>query len=460
MAISALGTGSGLDLNSLVEQLLQAEREPVENRLNTREERFETQLSALGLFSGALSGLRDAASGLENGTGLAQRQAVSGDESLFTATVEEGTPPGRFDIRVLGLAQADKRASAAFADGASAEVGTGTLNFTVGDDAFSINVDQDNNTLGGIRDAINRATDNTGVSAGIINEAGGARLILTGRDTGAENAINLTASGGDGGLDTLVSGFAVLTEAADAEVEIDGFTVNSSSNRIDGAIDGVTIDLAGVSAGVAEGELNVPTTSLSINENRSATLEQVRTFVDRYNALNDVLNGVASYDPETEVAGPLQGNATVRAIASQVRRELTEAVPGAALGANTLAGIGITTAEGGALRIDEGRLNEVIDQRPQALEELFGGENGVGGRLNSYLSQVVGSNSLLEGQTENLQNRIDDIGRQREALEARLERTEERLVRQFSALDSLVAELNQTSSFIEQQFANLQGGRS
>ncbi|MFP4336285.1 MAG: flagellar filament capping protein FliD [Wenzhouxiangella sp.] len=455
MSISALGTGSGLDLSSLVEQLLQAERAPVENRLNAREERAQNQLSALGLFSGALSGLRDAARTLENGTGLEARKVTSGNEELFTATVEEGTPPGRFDLRVLNLAEADKRASAAFADGSSTEVGTGTLNFTLGEESFSVTIDSSNNTLGGIRDAINRATDNSGVSAGIINDEDGARLILTGRDTGADNAINVTASGGDGGLDTLVAGFSVVTAAADASVEIDGFTVTSSSNRIENAIDGVTIDLAGVT----EGGLAGAATSLTISENRSATLEQVRTLVNRYNALNDVLNGVASYDPETEVAGPLQGNATVRAVAAQVRRELSEVVPDAALGSNTLAGIGITTAEGGNLRIDEGRLNEVLDARPQALEELFGGETGLGGRLNAYLSQVVGAGSLLEGQTENLQGRLDDIGRQREALDARLERTEERFVRQFSALDSLIAELNQTSAFIGQQFDALENLR-
>jgi flagellar hook-associated protein 2 len=451
MSISALGTGSGLDLNSLVEQLLRAERAPVENRLNAREERAQNQLSALGLFSGALSGLRDAARGLQNGTGLEARKATSADTELFTATVAEGTAPGRFDIRVANLAEADKRASAAFVDGSSSVVGTGTLNFAVGEDSFSVTIDSTNNTLGGIREAINRATDNTGVTAGIINDEDGARLILTGRETGAENSISLTASGGDAGLDALITGFSTITPAADAQVEIDGFIVNSSSNRIENAIDGVTIDLVGVTEGGLAGD----TTALTVSENRSATLEQVRTFVNRYNALNDVLNGVASYDPETEVAGPLQGNATVRAVAGQVRRIFSEISPDAALGANTLAGIGITTGEGGSLQIDEGRLNQVIDQRPQALEELFGGETGVGGRLASYLSQVVGAGSLLEGQTENLQSRLDDIGSQREALDARLERTEARFVRQFSALDSLIAELNQTSAFIGQQFESL-----
>jgi flagellar hook-associated protein 2 len=131
---------------------------------------------------------------------------------------------------------------------------------------------------------------------------------------------------------------------------------------------------------------------------------------------------------------------------------LTEVVGDASPGANTLSGIGITTVEGGALKLDEGRLNEVLDQRPQALEELFGGENGLGGQLTAYLNQVVGAGSLLEGQTENLQNRLADIEGQREALDARLERTEARFVRQFTALDSLIAELNQTSAFIRQQF--------
>jgi len=102
----------------------------------------------------------------------------------------------------------------------------------------------------------------------------------------------------------------------------------------------------------------------------------------------------------------------------------------------------------------------VIDQRPQALEELFAGENGLGGRLTSYLSNVIGTGGVLTSQTGNLQTRLDDIGRQREALDARLERVEARFVRQFSALDSLIAELNQTSEFLGQQFAALENLRT
>ncbi len=375
---------------------------------------------------------------------------------MFTATARDGTASGRFDVRVLALAEADKRASQAF-ESSSAEIGTGTLNFSVGDRSFSINIDQSNNSLADIRDAINRAPDNRGVSASIINDAEGSRLVLTGRNTGADNAIDLTVNNATANLGQLATpNLQVISAAADAEVEIDGFSVTSASNRIEGAIDGVTLDLNGVQA-----EEDAPA-RLSINENRGATLDQVRDFVNRYNGLVDVLNGLASYDPETEIAGPLQGNATVRSIASEVRSILTSVIPEAAPGANTLASLGITSREGGTLRIDEGRLNQVIDQRPQALQELFGGDNGLGARLGNYLGDVVGPGSLLEGQSANLQNRLNDIGRQREALEARLERTEQRFVRQFSALDALVAELNQTSAFLSQQFEtinNIGGGR-
>ena len=454
--ISALGTGSGLDLNSLVEQLLQAERAPVENRLNQREERFETQLSALGVFSGALSGLRDAARGLESGRGLAARNAVSSNEQVLSATASEGTAPGRFDVRVLALAEADKRASQAFESRTDA-IGTGTLNFTVGERSFSVDIDSSNNSLEGISQAINRSLTNAGVSASIINDAEGSRLILSGRETGADNTIDLTVTNATGDLGQLATpNLEVISAAADARAEIDGFEVTSASNRIEGAIQGLTLDLAGV-----QGEEDAPV-RVNITENRGATLEQVREFVTRYNGLVDVLNGLASYDPETEIAGPLQGNATVRSIASEVRSILTGIVPEAAPGSNTLTAIGITSQEGGTLRIDEGRLNQVIDERPQALQELFGGDNGLGARLGNYLGNVVGRGSVLEGQTANLQNRLDDIGRQREALEARLERTEQRFVRQFSALDSLVAELNQTSAFLSQQFEtinNIGGGR-
>jgi len=446
--ISALGTGSGLDLNSLVEQLLKAERAPTENRLNQRQERFESQISGLGLFSGALSGLSDAARDLQNGRGLGTRQAVSSNEEVFTASARENTAPGVFSVEVRALAEADKLASQAF-DSASAEVGSGTLNFTVGERDFSVVIDETNNSLAGIRDAINRAGDNRSVSASIINDADGARLILTGRDTGAENAIAVSVSNATGALGQLATeNLNVITAASDAEAVVDGFNITSASNRIEGAIDDITLDLK---AAAPDEPAN-----LRISEDRSAVLERVRDFVERYNGLVDVLKGLASYDPETDEAGPLQGNITVRSVAGQVRSILSSPTEGATPVANTLAAIGITSTEGGTLRIDEGRLNEVIDQRPQALEELFAGDKGLGGRLTSYLNNVIGSNGILTNQTDNLQTRLDEIARQREALDARLERVEARFVRQFSALDSLIAELNQTSDFISQQFAALQ----
>ena len=452
MSISALGTGSGLDLSSLVEQLLRAERAPVENRLNQRQERVQAQLSALGLFSGALSGLRDAARSLQNAAGLAAREAVSGKPDLFSATARENTAPGSFSVRVLQLAEADKLASQAF--GSSSEpVGTGALSFSSGDRSFSINIDSSNNTLAGIRDAINRAPDNRSVSASIINDADGARLVLTGRETGLANAINISATGGDGGLVALTTnpdpqiGLNRIVEAADAQLEIDGFLINSASNRVEGAIDGITLNLSGADPDNA--------TTLRINENRSAIVGRVQTFVDRFNALADVIGGVASFNPETEQAGALLGNATVRSVTSQLRSILSSQIPGAAAGANSLSAIGVSSTLDGRLSIDQGRLNRVIDERPQALSELFSGDAGLGARITGFLGNIVGAGSVLEGQTRNLQSNLQDISRQRESLDRRLEQVEARFVRQFSALDGLIAELNQTSSFLQQQFAAL-----
>lgn len=452
MAISALGTGSGLDLNSLVEQLLRAERAPAENRLNQRQGRFESQLSALGLFSGALSGLRDAARDFQNARGLGARQAVSSNPDLFTATASERTAPGAFSVKVLSLAAADKRASQAF-ENSSSVVGTGVLDFSVGGRNFSVAISESNNTLAGIRDAINRATDNSGVAASIINEAGGSRLILTGRNTGVENAISLSVSQATGELGQLASAnLQLITSAADARVEIDGFAVNSASNRISGAVDGVTLELKAADP--------VAVATLRVTENRSAVIERLNTFVQRFNAIADVLSGVAGFNPNTEVAGPLQGNATVRAISSQLRNILGETVAGTIAGASSLSAIGVRFGVDGRLSLDQARLNQVLDERPQALEELLAGDNGIGARLNTFLSGVVGPGGLLEGQTNSLQTRLDDIGRQRAALDARLERVEARFVRQFAALDGLIAELNQTSSFLQQQFSMLENLRA
>lgn len=444
--ISSLGAGSGLDLDSLVQRLVAAERQPTETRLARNEARFQAELSAVGSIKGALAALRDAAKGLAGDSGLSARTATSSNTDLFTATVDAGVAPGAFSVEVISLASAAKVTTDPFAD-ITTQVGSGTLTLSVGTDSFSVDIADGEGSLEDIRDAINSAPDNSGVSATILNEDGGSRLVLTGRETGVDNTVSLTASGGDGGLSALTT-LTELQPAADAVVKVDTFTFSSPSNRVDGVIEGLTLDLVKAEPGTVE--------TVTVAEDRSAVIDKVKGLVDRLNAFSSGRDRVASYNPDTGVAGPLLGDATLRGISSRIQQ-----IMGGQLGGvgdfNSLPALGITTNDAGVLELDKAQLNKALDEQPDVLERVLGGDQGIATSLGSYLDDVLATNSLVANREAGLRSRLEGITEQREALDRRIESVEARFVSKFSALDGLVAQLGQTGIFLEQQLSNLPG---
>ncbi|MFO7552017.1 MAG: flagellar filament capping protein FliD [Haliea sp.] len=445
--IRSLGAGSGLDLDSLVQRLVAAERQPTEVRLARNEARFQSQLSAMGTIKGALSALRDASQALGGGGGLGARTVTSSNTDVFTGTAATGMAPGSFSVEVVSLASANKVASNPYAT-SDTQVGSGTLTLSVGDNSFSVTLEQGAGSLADIRDAINRAPDNSGISAAILNEDGGSRLVLTARDTGAANNIGISASGGDGGLTSLAT-VTQLQAAADAVVKVDTFTFSSPGNRVEGVIDGLTLDLVKADPGNVE--------TVTVAENRSAAVEKVRGLVERLNAFSSATARVASYDAESGQAGPLLGDATLRGIGSRIQQILGTQVGAPGTPFNSLPALGITTNEAGLLELDESVLNRALDERPDVLNSVLAGEQGVATTLGGYLNEVLASDSLIANREQGLKTSLDAIGAQREALDRRIASVEARFISQFSALDGLVAQLSQTGDFLQQQLSNLPG---
>ena len=447
--IQSLGVGSGLDIDNLVQQLVAAEREPVESRLARSEAGVRSQLSSFGNVSGALSALNDSVAALQNNNALSARSATSAEPDVFTATASAEAAPGTFNVEVAALARADRGASQAFASSDTA-IGTGTLELSLGSSSFSIDIDSSNNQLGQIRDAINAATDNPGVAASVINSDDGSRLILSGAETGAANTLAVSASGGDGGLadlETLTS----LQAASDAVVRVDSFEITASENSISGAIDGVTLALGEARPG--------ETFELTIREDRSQILQQARDLVDRLNSLSDTVDRATAFNAETGQAAPLLGDSALRTIESRISGVLATQVgpPGTAFG--SLPALGILTGGDGQLQIDESRFNQALDEAPETVAAVLTGQQGVVTQLGAFLDDAVGDSGLIAGREDGLRSRLDGINEQRVDLNQRIDRLEARFVSQFSALDGLVANLNQTGNFLQQQLANLPGVR-
>lgn len=448
--ISSPGVGSGLDVQSIISQLMSLERRPLD-ALESKQRLFESQLSDYGKLKSALSTFQDTMLGLSSVDKFQVHSATSGNEAAFTATADENASVGSYNIEVTSLATSHKLASTTFTDSATV-VGTGTLNIDVGGNAFAVTVDGTNNTLAGIRDAINGAADNTGVSATIINEAGGSRLVLTSKDTGAANAISVSTVDADlnntdaAGLSQLASvNLTQVSAAADASLTIDGFNVTSASNQVTGAISGVTIDLLKATDAVSGFD---GSGSLSINRDMEAVKESVQGFVDAYNELKQQMD--VFYN------GNLAGDSTLRSIENQMRAVFNSAATGITSTYTYLSEVGIQTQRDGTLKLDTAELETALTNDFSGIASLFGDASaGVASRLDGVVDNLLNPGGLIPTRTEGLDNRIGSIRERIDQMEVRLETIQRRYTDQFASLDAMVGQMNATSSYLSTQLAGL-----
>lgn len=451
--IQASGVGSGLDINSLVTQLVSAENASRSAPILRREAAATTTISALGTLKGALGAFKGALTPLRNLDVFSVRKATSADTTRFSATASSAAAAGSYDVEVKNLATAHRLASNPYVGGANTAIGYGSLAITVGDESFDVEIAQDANSLEDIRDAINAAPDNSGVQATLLNGTEGTRLILTSRKTGEEHAIKVVASGGDGGLAALdydPAGTMNLVEkdqAKDALVMISGFEVSSSTNVIGDAVEGVTINLLKAEVGVK--------TTLNISFDTANVTTRIQSFVTEYNNMQAQLSKLGNYDAASKTAGPLLGDSLLRSVQQDMRRGLTSPVAGSGSDFNALASIGITTTATGTLELDSAKLTKALDSDPDAVAHLFGSEDGVAARLYAQVDARLASNSDLDTRNTTLKRQLDDISHDKEALALRMEQIESRYRKQFTALDSLLSQLQTTSSYLAQQLASV-----
>ncbi len=438
-SISSAGIGSGLDVNSLVAQLVAAERTPSATRLSTAQSKINVQISAFGSFKGVLSGLKSTLDALKSDGAVAALKATSSDEAVFTASATADAAPGSYDIEVVSLATASKQVSAAYAGGPTTALGAGDVQISVGANAFTVSLTSGSDSLADLRDAINNAADNTGVTATLVNETNGTRLLLTSNETGTDHAVSVSSS-----LITLTD----KQVPTDAHVRVEGYDVYSQSNSITDAIDGVTLDLESASPGT--------TLSLDVAIDSDAASKAIDAFVKAYNNTVQIIGSLTKYDTTTGTAAALTGDSTVRGASQQLRTIL-----GSTVATNDtftyLSEIGITTETDGTLKLDSAKLSEALATDRSAVAALFSGEDGYATRLSDMLEGYVGTDGQIEAKTDGLSDRLDDIKDQQEALDRRMAAVEARYLKQFTALDTLISQMQSTSSYLSQQLASLPG---
>ena len=410
-AITSTGLGSGLQVNDIVTAIIDAEKVPAQGKIDRDAVKATEQISAFGSINSALSTFKDSYKDLSKTSSYSAVNISSSDESVLTATAGLGAQTGVYDIEVKEKAQAQSLATAAFSS-PNDSMGTGTMTIRFGSyetGSFAVNadttiqtitIDSSNNTLSTFRDAIN-ADDSNGVTASIINDGSGYRLVMTSENTGEEHAMEITVSDDDGDDTDNSSGISQLiyndanknvTEtvaAKDAEIVMNGLTITRDSNEIDSVITGVTIKLLDTKPGE-----NI---RLNINKDTSTVENEIRAFVDNYNALTVQLNEFSKVDSSNGETGVLVGDATVRSIENQLRGLLNnrlEHLPGSI---KSFANLGIFTNRDGTLEINETnsalpKFSEVIKDNIADVADFF---TATGSATDSQVN-FTSSNSLTQ----------------------------------------------------------------
>jgi flagellar hook-associated protein 2 len=445
-SITAAGVGSGLEVEKIVSQLVALERRPLDN-LETKSKQINAQISAYGSLKSKVADFETAMSALNSADKFKLFSTTSSTETVLTATASSSAAKGTFDIEVTALAARDKYRSSAFTD-ANTVVGEGTLTIGVGANSFSVTIDSSNRTLSGIRDAINSASDNTGVTASIVTDANGASLTFSSDETGVANALSISVTGDtDGnnadalGLSSLVTAnLTRLVTAADAQIQIDGvngFTVNSTTNTISGAIEGVDISVK-----------SLGTSTITVGRDDEAIEKAVNKFIESYNALRDEIT--------TQRAGQLAGDSTLLSIERQLQDIFNDGSSITGSNYSYLSEIGITTNDKNQFQLDATELKSALDNDFSSFVNLFAADNeGFATRLASLASSLQQSDGLIDAREDGLREQLDRNQEAQDRFSVRLESIEARIRAQFTALDTLVSQLNNTGSFLTQQLANI-----
>jgi len=387
-SVSSLGVGSGIDVRGLVDSLVSAEGAGKATRLDIKEAEIQAKLSAMSALKSALSDFKGTFSALKLTSSFNSLTTSSSDSSIFTATSTSSATAGSYDIEVNAIATAQKLQTAAGYATKTESIGEGTLTFSFASDpADTTEVEITDGSLQGIKDAINSA--NIGVSANIVYDGANYQMVLTSQ-TGTENDLTITATSTSGDLSPFIYDVAGGTTnlnqtqaSTDALVDVEGVAITSSSNTISTAIEGVTLSLV---------EADIGTThTLSVSRDTSSVEEAVQGFVDGYNALMETLNQASFYNADTESAGILIGDATVRGIVRQVRSVLNSPTVSSTATYNSLASIGILTARDGSLEYDPTKLSTALSSKPDEVRELLAGGNAT----------ASDSSVTIQGITEN-----------------------------------------------------------
>lgn len=473
MAITSSST-TALDVPTLVSQLMAVERRPID-KLNTKVTETQAKISSFGTLSSLVSSFQTAAQGLKSG--LQKVAATPSDPGVFSATAGTTAVPGNYTVNVSQLAQSQNLVAAGQASNTTA-IGNGaatTVTFDLGtisggtltngtysgatfasngNGTVSLTIDSSNNTLEGIRDAINAAAP--GVRATIVNDGSGTpyRLALSASNSGASNSFKITTSGGDGAINSLLgydpAGTQNLTQtvaAQDAKLTVNGIAVTSASNTVSEAIQGVTLTLKNTTTAP---------TSLAVVRDSTAIETAAASFVEAYNALASQIKSRSAYGTSDSAGGSLAGDATLRRMQDQLRGIFNSPASGGTL--TSLAQVGIAFQKDGSLALDSSKLNNALASNFSDVTNLLSSSTGFATRLEAWGKSALAAGGLIDTRTQSLNRYVKDRNEEVDRLENRMTALQKKYTTEYTNLNLMLSSMNSTSTFLTQQLSGSRSG--
>ncbi len=447
------GLATGLPTEDIITKLMAIERRPLDN-LETDKTSETTRLKAYGQLNTRLNDLREAVGAMNLSSEVRTTKTNLSSESAFTATSNNALT-GSYNIVVKQLAQVQKEVSAdGYASNSTSIFGTGTV--TVNGTAISINAD--NNSLQGLAAAINKVSEDTGVSAAIINDGSDGtpyHLVLTGKDAATSFEVSSDLN------------FATTTMqvAQSALLTVDGIPVSRNSNTITDMIAGVTLNLNATSPIPDPAQPTVYTaTKLDIVADPTALKEKISTFVSSYNKVMEwIAEGYAnktdtdttdSTDTDTKedvLSDYLRGDATVNSIKRGLQSLLTDVVNGSG-SLHVLGEIGISTAKDGTLLVNNTKLDAALENGLDDITKLLAGEDGSTGvmeKFNTYLLDVTSATKgMYAEKRDRYESRVERLDNQIANKTTMIDKIEARLKARFNAMELLISNLNSQSGYL------------
>ncbi|NDW20641.1 flagellar filament capping protein FliD [Alteromonas hispanica] len=470
MTIQSLGVGSGLALDDLVQQLLEAERKPKQDRLNIKEERIEAEISGIGQIKSKFSAFEESLDELRSDNNLNGREPTvtnpSEDNDILSADASNSALKGIYEISVEQLASGSRITTDAGAFASSSDAilssGNSSLTFSVSDEkTFTLEI-ASGTTLAAFREQVNSAENNFGVTANIIDTgtSAGPRLVFTSSESGLGNDLVISNDNGAPELDRLSTSGGTsnisndnIQQARNAIAYVDGIEVQSSTNKFENTIQNVEFEVKEVSPKNSVGEML--TSKLNIGFDKEGLEQKIKDFVDNYNSLMEEIDTLSSYgESELEEDGALAGDSLLRGIQTGLASIVGDNVVNSALGG--LFQIGIELDKDGKLEIGssdfglgsgEDRLNDALEDNFDEIAKLFtDSEGGIATRLYEFTREYTSSGGLLSFREKVAKDSRDDVFSERETLELRMLNYEQVLRDKYLNLDQTVARLNQTAS--------------